>query len=148
MPTIRHALRIGEVAERSGLPAKTVRYYDDIGLLAPTVARSSAGYRLFSADVLQRLAFIKQAQGLGLSLDEIRQVLQVRDRGELPCGEVRHYLETKVTAISQQIQALVALRDDLQKILSGWEDEPSRDRLGAVICPNLQRDSPPPNFGC
>jgi len=135
-----HALRVGEVAQQSGLPTKTVRYYDDIGLLTPTVERSPSGYRLFSPDVLNRLAFIKQAQSLGLSLDEIRQVLQVRDRGDLPCGEVRHYLETKVDAISQQIQSLEALRNDLQNILSGWEDEPSGDRIAHTICPNLQKD--------
>ena len=134
-----NTLRVGDVALQSGLPTKTVRYYDNIGLLTPTVMRSPSGYRLFSSDVLNRLAFIKQAQSLGLSLDEIRQVLQVRDRGELPCGEVRQYLEAKVTAINAQIQALEALRNELQGVLSGWDDEPSGDRLSQTICPNLQK---------
>jgi len=136
----RYLLKVGEVADRSGLPRKTVRYYDDIGLLAPTVERSEAGYRLFSADVLNRLAFIRQAQGLGLSLAEIQHILEIRDQGELPCGEIRQHLEGKVDAINQQIQALEALRADLHSILGGWEENPSRDRLSHTICPNLQRD--------
>jgi len=135
-------LKVGDVAEHSGLPAKTIRYYDDIGLLAPTVERSDTGYRLFSPDVLGRLAFIKQAQALGLSLAEIHHVLEIRDRGELPCGEVRHHLEAKVGAITQQIEALEALRSELQGILSGWEDHPSGDRSAHTICPNLQKETP------
>jgi len=132
-------LKVGDVAEQCGLPTKTIRYYDDIGLLTPTVERSESGYRLFSPDVLNRLAFIKQAQALGLSLTEIHHILEIRDRGELPCGEVRHHLEAKVDAITQQIEALIALRSELQGILSGWEDHPSGDRAAHTICPNLQK---------
>lgn len=135
-----HLLKVGDVAERTGLPSKTIRYYDDIGLLSPTVERSETGYRLFSVDVLNRLAFIKQAQALGLSLAEIHHILEIRDRGDLPCGEVRHHLEAKVNAITQQIEALVSLRSELQGILSGWDEHPSGDRLAHTICPNLQKD--------
>lgn len=134
-----HSLKIGEVAQQSGLPSKTVRYYDDIGLLAPTVERSEAGYRLFSPTVLNRLAFIRQAQSLGLSLAEIQHILEIRDRGELPCGEVRHQLETKIEDITRQIEALEALRSEVQTILLGWEETPSGDRLARTICPNLQK---------
>lgn len=140
LPDSRYLLKVGEVADRSGLPRKTVRYYDDIGLLAPTVERSESGYRLFSADVLSRLAFIRQAQGLGLSLAEIQHILEIRDRGDLPCGEIRQHLEDKVEAINQQIQALEALRTELYGILGDWEENPSRDRLSHTICPNLQRE--------
>lgn len=128
---------IGEISAKSGLPVKTIRYYEEIGLLAPTVGRSKAGYRLFNPSVFNRLAFIKRAQSLGLSLSEIQQILEVHDRGELPCGEVRSHLETKVAAISEQIAALETLRSELQGILSGWQDQPpySTDR---TICPNLQ----------
>jgi DNA-binding transcriptional MerR regulator len=133
-------LKIGEVATNSGLPTKTIRYYEEIGLLAPTVERSSAQYRLFSPAVLNRLAFIKRAQSLGLSLSEIQQILGVHDQGELPCGEVRQHLEAKVTEISQQIEALKMLKTELQGILSGWQEHPSSDRIEHTICPNLQPD--------
>ena len=79
--------KIGSVAACSGLSVKTVRYYEEMGLLSPAVERSPAGYRLFIEAVFNRLAFIKRSQALGLSLEEIKDILQVRDRGELPCSE-------------------------------------------------------------
>ena len=131
-------LKIGEVSSISGLPVKTIRYYEEIGLLAPTVERSQAGYRLFTTDVLNRLAFIKRSQSLGLSLSEVQQILQVHDHGQLPCGEVKQHLETKVAEINRQIEALETLKTELQDILLGWQDQPSRDRLEQTICPNIQ----------
>lgn len=131
-------LKIGEVATASGLPVKTIRYYEEIGLLMPTVERSQAGYRLFTSQVLNRLAFVKRSQSLGLSLSEVQQILQVHDHGQLPCGEMKQHLEAKVTEINQQIEALATLKTELQGILSGWQDQPSSDRLAQTICPNIQ----------
>jgi MerR family transcriptional regulator, copper efflux regulator len=131
-------LKIGEVATASGLPVKTVRYYEEIGLLSPTVERSNAGYRLFKSEVLNRLAFIRRAQSLGLSLQEIHQILNVHDDGQLPCGEVRHQLETKLEAVQAQIEALQTLKTELQGILSGWQEQPPADLIQETICPNLQ----------
>lgn len=128
-------LKIGEVATSSGLPVKTVRYYEDIGLLSPTVERSDNGYRLFTPQIFDRLAFIKRAQHLGLSLNEIQQILAVYDQGQLPCGEVRSHLENKVEQIAEQIRSLQLLQNELQSLLSGWQDQP--DHI-PVICPNLQ----------
>ena len=130
-------LKIGEVALSSGLPIKTIRYYEDIGLLVPTVERSSSHYRLFSPQVLTRLAFIKRAQSLGLNLNEIQQILDVHDQGELPCGEVRQHLEAKVVEIAKQIEALKLLKAELQGILSGWQEWP-QGNANQTICPNLQ----------
>jgi len=140
MQTISTAalLRIGEVAAESGLPVKTIRYYEETGLLLPTVERSESGYRLFQPQVLNRLAFIRRSQSLGLTLQEIQQILAVHDHGQLPCGEMRQHLELKVEAIEQQIQALETLRAELKGILSGWQDQPSSDRISQTICPNIQ----------
>lgn len=131
-------LKIGEVSLRSGLSVKTIRYYEEIGLLTPTVGRSNTRYRLFDLQVLNRLAFIKRAQSLGLSLTEVQQILTVHDQGELPCGEVRLHLEAKVEAISKQIAALQLLQAELQGILSGWQAQPSQEQIEQTICPNLQ----------
>lgn len=128
-------LKIGEVATSSGLPVKTVRYYEDIGLLSPTVERSNTGYRLFTPQIFDRLAFIKRAQQLGLSLSEIQQILAVYDQGNLPCGEVRLHLEKKVEEIAEQIRSLQTLQSELQGLLSGWQDQPTPI---PAICPNLQ----------
>ena len=140
MQTISTAalLRIGEVAAESGLPVKTIRYYEETGLLLPTVERSESGYRLFQPQVLNRLAFIRRSQSLGLTLQEIQQILAVHDHGQLPCGEMRQHLQLKVEAIEQQIQALETLRAELKGILSGWQNQPSSDRIAQTICPNIQ----------
>lgn len=132
-------LKIGEVAETSGLPIKTIRYYEELGLLTPTVERSEAGYRLFHAETLNRLAFIKRSQSLGLNLKEIHQILAIHDQGELPCGEVKQHLEAKVSEITRQIDALTTLRAELEGILSGWQEQPAADRIQHTICPNIQK---------
>lgn len=131
-------LKIGDVSAKSGLPVKTIRYYEEIGLLTPDVERSSSGYRLFQDNVLNRLAFIKRAQSLGLSLSEIHDILNVHDKGELPCGEVKARLQAKVDAIAEQIQALETLKSELQGLLSGWQEQPPAELAAQTICPNLQ----------
>jgi MerR family copper efflux transcriptional regulator len=133
-------LKIGEVANRSGLPVKTIRYYEEIGLLLPAVERSQSGYRLFSSSVLNRLAFVKRSQSLGLSLSEIKEILAVHDSGQLPCGAAKELLEAKVQAIAQQIQALKILQADLKGLLSGWQEQPPNNRISQTICPNIQSD--------
>lgn len=133
-------LKIGQVALHSGLPVKTIRYYEEIGLLSPSVGRSQSGYRLFAESVFNRLAFIKRAQSLGLSLSEIRDILLIRDRGELPCSEVKQHLEAKLEKISEQIQALEILKAELNEILAGWQDHPPQNRIARTICPNIQTD--------
>jgi MerR family transcriptional regulator, copper efflux regulator len=133
-------LKIGEVASQSGLPVKTIRYYEEIGLLAPTVKRSESGYRLFDNQVLNRLAFIKRSQSFGLSLNEIKTILNLHDRGQLPCGEVKLMVQQKLAEIADRIEALETLRGELQGLLSGWQDRPSSDRIARTICPNIQLD--------
>jgi DNA-binding transcriptional MerR regulator len=132
-------LKIGEVAEESGLSVKTVRYYEEIGLLQPTVERSLTGYRLFNPNVLTRLDFIKRAQSLGLTLAEIKSFLTIYDRGELPCGEVKQHLQEKVAAVSHQIEELQTLRHELVGLLSNWKPLASEQVTAQPICPILQR---------
>ncbi len=132
-------LKIGEVAKTSGLPVKTIRYYEEIGLLSPAVERSQGHYRLFDASVLNRLAFIRRSQTLGLNLKEIQQILALHDHGELPCDQAKQHLEAKVAEISHQIDTLTTLRTELQGILSGWQERPAPDRLQRTICPNIQK---------
>ncbi|HIK14339.1 MAG TPA: heavy metal-responsive transcriptional regulator [Leptolyngbyaceae cyanobacterium M33_DOE_097] len=132
-------LKIGEVAQESGLPVKTIRYYEEIGLLAPSVERSATGYRLFQPHVLSRLAFIKRAQNLGLSLAEIKQILAVYDQGDLPCGEVKQHLQEKVSDVTRQIEELTILRSELLALLSGWREQFPEGLSKSTVCPNIQR---------
>ncbi|MFB2974764.1 heavy metal-responsive transcriptional regulator [Microseira sp. BLCC-F43] len=134
-------LKIGEVAHKSGLPVKTIRYYEDLGLLSPVVARSESGYRLFQMGVMKRLDFIKRSQALGLKLSEIKLILETYDRGQLPCGEVKQILEGKVQAIAAQIAALEMLQHQLQTLLSDWQEKPPKHRQASTICPNIQSET-------
>lgn len=135
---VHDGLKIGEVANLTGMSVKTIRYYEEIGLLEPTTTRSESGYRLFNSQVLNRLAFIKRSQSLGLSLSEIRDILEVHDSGELPCGTVKQHLLLKVQAITEQIEALEILKSELLGLLSGWQEQPPGDRIAQTICPNIQ----------
>lgn len=129
-------LFIGQVADQSGVPIKTIRYYEELGLLH-SAGRTEGGFRQFSPQVLARLAFIKRAQSLGLSLQEISQILEVYDHGELPCGEVKHKLEHKLLEVDRQIQQLQILQAELNGLLSGWESF-SVEKNG-TICPIIER---------
>ncbi|MDJ0555617.1 MAG: heavy metal-responsive transcriptional regulator [Microcoleaceae cyanobacterium MO_207.B10] len=133
-------MKIGQVATVSGFPIKTIRYYEDIGLLSPSVERSESGYRLFQESVISRLDLIKRAKSLGLSLSVIREILEIRDRGLLPCQEVKEQLENKVREINNQIDALENLKAGLKKILQQWQDKPLHHQVGLTICPNIQND--------
>ena len=131
--------QIGEISTCSGLPVKTIRYYTDIGLLTPLMRRSQSGYRLYSAETLNRLAFIRRTQALGLSLNEIRAILDIHDQGDLPCGQVKEYLERKVAEIEAQIRQLDLLRCEVNGILSGWQEPLPSDYEEHTICPNLKK---------
>jgi MerR family transcriptional regulator, copper efflux regulator len=133
--------QIGEISVRSGLPVKTIRYYTDIGLLNPQVRRSASGYRLYESDVLNRLNFIRRTQALGLSLSEIRDILQIHDQGELPCCQVKQYLESKLAGIEAQLRQLETLRNEVQEILSGWKEPLPIAYQAQTICPNLKNQN-------
>jgi MerR family transcriptional regulator, copper efflux regulator len=128
-------MRIGVLAGRSGLPVKTLRYYEDLGLL-PAIGRSEGGYRLFGEDSLRRLEFIRRLKTLGLSLEEIRGCLAVHDAGELPCTDIHRQLERQIERVDARIRELGQLRSELQELLARWQSHPAKD--GRVICPNLQ----------
>lgn len=128
--------QIGSVAKESGIPIKTIRYYEELGLLK-ALGRTEGGYRLFNSDVLTRLKFIKRAQSLGLSLSEIKEFLEVHNRGDLPCDHIKVKLEDKVAAIEQQIRDLQILKQELEGILSGWTTIPQHPE--ETICPIIQK---------
>ena len=85
-------MRIGELSSRSGISSTALRYYEKAGLL-PRARRTQTGYRTFDRDVLPRLAFIRAAQAIGLSVAEIREVIAIRDGGSPPCAHVLELLE-------------------------------------------------------
>lgn len=105
-------MRIGELAERSGTTAKTLRFYEERGLL-PAASRTAAGYRDYMPEAVVRVDFIHRGQAAGFHLAEIRQILAIRDRGEAPCSHVRDLLDERLADIDRQRQRLEDLHDTL-----------------------------------
>ncbi|MEB3200646.1 MAG: heavy metal-responsive transcriptional regulator [Synechococcaceae cyanobacterium] len=128
-------MKIGVLARRSGMSVKTLRFYEELGLL-PAIGRSDGGYRLFAEGSLQRLELIRRLKTLGLSLEEIRGCLAVHDAGELPCGDIRMQLERQIGRVEERIRELRQLRTELQGLLAGWQSDPAKE--DDVICPNLR----------
>lgn len=106
---------IGELARRSGVPAKTLRFYEEAGVL-PQPERTGSGYRDYDEAVLDRLAFVRAAQAAGLTLAEIRDVIGLRDDGFPPCSHVAALIETKAEAVARQIQDLRSLQRELERL--------------------------------
>ena len=126
---------IGTVAKESGLPIKTIRYYDQIGLLK-TASRTEGGYRVFAEDVFTRLDFIRRSQRLGLTLAEIKEFLAVHDQGQLPCAQIQAKLEDKLVEIERQIQQLDRLKQELSGLLAAWHS--TAEPLSETICPIIE----------
>jgi DNA-binding transcriptional MerR regulator len=105
-------MRIGELAGQVGVNPKTIRYYESIGVL-PEPERMSSGYRDYDKSYAGRLTFIRTAQRLGITLDEVKEILAFRERGEAPCGYVREVLDTQVANIERRIGELQELHVQL-----------------------------------
>ena len=105
-------MRIGEIADRSGVSAKTIRFWEDQHLL-PAPARTPAGYRDYDPAILERLAFIRHAQAAGLTLEHIRQVLDIRDEGQPPCVHVAGLIARRLAEVEARLAELARARDQL-----------------------------------
>lgn len=136
----RTALRIGEVARRAGVRAKTVRFYEARGII-PLAPRAENGYRLYAPAVVDILRFVKQAQGLGLTLAEIREIVAIRQGGRPPCPHVRGLLEAKAAELDAKLEDLLRLRRNLRRSLAAWGRRPTGR---AAVCPHIERPIVPP----
>jgi MerR family copper efflux transcriptional regulator len=108
-------MRIGELARASGLAPSALRYYEQLGLL-PAPRRTASGYRSYGRDAIDRLAFIRSAQAVGLTLAEVGQVLGVRDAGEAPCQVVTELIERRHAEVLARLAELQVLERDLASL--------------------------------
>ncbi len=127
-------LLIGDVAERTGLSAPTIRYYESLGLIA-TPARSATGYRRYTDTTVEELRFIKKAQALGFSLEEIGEILKLSRAGDTPCSHVLDLSRRHLAVLDQRIQQLTRFRNQLAGELAKWdgEQEPTCRGLCQII---------------
>jgi MerR family transcriptional regulator, copper efflux regulator len=108
-------MRIGELSRQSGVPATTLRYYEQAGLL-PAPGRTVSGYRAYDEEALSRLAFIRAAQSVGLTIAEIRDVVAIRDGGRAPCRHVQELVDRRRAEVRARIVELRRLEADLARV--------------------------------
>ncbi|HKJ86890.1 MAG TPA: heavy metal-responsive transcriptional regulator [Gammaproteobacteria bacterium] len=108
-------MTIGQIAGEMGLATETLRYYERRGLVKPA-ARSGSGYRLYGDEARERLRFIRRAQALGFSLDEVAELLAVSDSPEAGAREVKALTEDRIADIEARIRDLEHLRDGLKAL--------------------------------
>jgi DNA-binding transcriptional MerR regulator len=116
----RGMLKIGDVSKKSGIGIEALRFYEKSGLLEKP-SRTESGYRVYDADVLERLAFIRQSQALGFSLDEIKRIIDDARRGQSPCDEVREIVRHRLEELDERMREMRRYRKELARTLSEWD---------------------------
>jgi Cu(I)-responsive transcriptional regulator len=123
-------MNVGIAARRSGLPAKTIRYYEDIGLIQP--ARAGNGYRDYSVEDIHRLAFLRRARGLGFSIEGCRQLMALYQDRSRASHDVREIARMHVAAIEEKVRELQSMRATLQALIHACHGDDRPD------CPILE----------
>lgn len=117
---------IGQVAERSGVTAKTLRFYEREGLL-PEPDRTAGGYRDYDPGAVERVRFIKDAQSAGLTLAQVGEVLDIRDSGDSPCQHVADLVDDRLREVEERLRELRSVRDELGALKDRARDfDPTR----------------------
>ncbi|MCC5975683.1 MAG: Cu(I)-responsive transcriptional regulator [Rubellimicrobium sp.] len=132
-------MNIGEVADRTGLPAKTIRYYEEIGLIRPL--RGANGYRRFRESDVHKLVFLGRARGLGFSIEECRDLLALWEDQDRASADVRAIAKGHLTRIEAKIAELSAMRDTLSDLVRACAGDQRPD------CPILRRLEDPAGPG-
>ena len=117
-----NGLTIGEVAAQAEVHIETLRYYERRGLVERP-PRSASNYRLYPEDAVRRVRFIKRAQELGFSLNDIKELLSLCAAPEVECGEIRAHAEAKIKDIDDKIGALTAMKHALSTLVTECSGE-------------------------
>ena len=110
--TAKESWLIGELSDRIGVSAHTIRYYERLGLLEPS-KRTESGYRVYGEENEERLRFIQKAKRFGLSLDEIKQLITIRTKGTPPCASLKTMVKQHLNDLDRKIEEMVSLRREL-----------------------------------
>ena len=128
-------LKIGEVAKQTGLAVGAIRYYESLGLL--TSARGDNGYRYYPPETVHQIQFIKKAQAIGFSLEEIGEVLNLHDKGDTPCRLVQSLLQEKIDQLESQIKQMTEFKAELEDYRDHWASSKPQPQPGD-ICPLIE----------
>ena len=124
-------MRIGELARRLGINPKTLRYWEEIGLLPPPL-RNSSGYRIYTEEHLKLCKFILKAKSVGFKLEEIKEIISLKLSGEAPCGCVEDRIREKIEEIDRLIEELRSRKRLLESLLK------ERREVPASVCPIIE----------
>jgi MerR family transcriptional regulator, copper efflux regulator len=140
--------KIGEVAKRTGVGIETLRFYEKSGLLERP-SRTTSGYRMYDGSIIDRLAFIKKAQVLGFTLDEIRELIAHKRAGESPCGHVRAKVKSRLGELDERIRQMTLYRDELAAELKQWEKkkESAGHVCGLIESSHIEHPASAQKFG-
>lgn len=126
------AWSITALSRKTRVPAATLRYWERLGLL-PRAARTHTGYRIFAVEVVQYVEFVRKSKAMGLSLRQMRRVLDVARTGRSPCPEVEQWIRAGLVRVEEQIRELRSLEHRLRILSSGFcDDERGVDRSGQL----------------
>jgi MerR family transcriptional regulator, copper efflux regulator len=129
VPNAERWLRIGDVSKQSGVGIEALRFYEKQGLLSHAT-RTQSGYRLYGAEVFERLEFIKRAQVLGFSLAEIAHIIKEKETGKNPCFEVREIVRLRLKELDERMKEMRLYRKELAAALAEWDE--ARELEGEV----------------
>lgn len=132
----KDGLLIGQVTKQSGASRKALRLYEAAGIL-PAPRRTATGYRVYGADALDLLAFVRQAQRLGFSLDEIKEIAAIKRAGRAPCSHVLDLVRRKAKELDQTLSDLMTVRKGLRTLLRS--SCRSTEHGWAIVCPHIER---------
>jgi len=134
-----NTLKVGQVAAEAGVGVQTLHYYERLGLL-PKPNRSDANYRLYSSETIRRVRCIKKARALGLTLDETKQILDLKAHGREPCLKVAELGEKHLREIEARLTQLRAYRRALAKAVSAWPKKNLSERhCAGEFCDLIER---------
>jgi len=132
-------LTIGKLARKIGVGASTLRYYERVGLIAPDY-RTESGYRLYQADTVQRLRFIRRAQALGFSLEDIAELLDLSGNPQARAAQVKQVTEEKIADIGKRIRDLQRMQQGLQALSAHCSGEGSTTECPILAALNQDDD--------
>ena len=142
----RNYCKAAQVAAEVGVGVQTLHYYERLGLL-PKPNRSAANYRLYSPEAIRRVQFIKKAQAIGMTLEETKQILDLKDHGREPCRQVAELGEKHLREIDGRLTQLRAYRRPLAKSVSAWRKENLSERhCAGEFCDLIERLPPGRNL--
>lgn len=127
-------LKIGELAQRAGVTAKAIRFYERKRVL-PSAQRAANGYRLYGDEAVEMLGFVKRATGLGLTLAEIGEIIAIREGGRPPCTHAHRLLRDKAVELDRKLKDLLEVRRRIRRSLAAWKRRPA---ARAAVCPHIE----------